>query len=92
MEDSSTIGETGKEKEYLQPSNRWMNTANVDDHRYGTIRIIGQTLDASPYSDNDAVIHIRHRIKLEMKGLKSVQPNANYYDTIKECEGNSETD
>eukprot|EP01084_Bolivina_argentea_P079629 144401_1 len=93
VEDNTTISETGKEKDYVQPSSRWMNTNNIDDHRYGAIRIIGQTLDATPYSDNDAVIHIRHRIRLEMKGLMSVQPDANFFrfmDT--EGEGNYRSD
>jgi len=91
VDNGSTLGQANAQLEYVQPLNRWMNCSNIDDHRYGTIRLIGQVWDASPYPDNDPVIHIRHWISIEVKGLKSVQPTNAQFERIesKEREGNS---
>jgi len=77
VEDSQTFNVPGSQVDYVQPRNRWLNTANVEDHRFGSLRMIGQNWSATNgYPSTAATIEIRHRITIETKGLKSVQPAA----------------
>jgi len=77
VEDSVTSGVAGSQVDYVQPRSRWLNTANVADHRFGTLRMIGQNWSATNgFPSIDATIEIRHRIVIQTKGLKSVQPAA----------------
>jgi len=77
VEDSQTFNVPGSQVDYVQPRGRWLNTANVADHRFGSLRMIGQNWSATNgYPSTAATIEIRHRITIETKGLKSVQPAA----------------
>jgi hypothetical protein len=74
VEDSSTEGVSGAQVDYIQPRSRWLNTANVDLHRFGTMRLIGSNFSSSNgYPAESARLQIRHRVKIAMKGLKSTQ-------------------
>jgi len=73
VEDSDTFDIAGKQVDYTQNRNRWLNTAQVRNHRFGAIRAILQCHDASTYGDNSPAIGVRHRIKIQVSGLKSAQ-------------------
>lgn len=75
VEDSRTEGVNGSQVDYVQPRNRWLNTDNVEAHRFGTLRLVGSVFDGSNgYPSETPTIEIRHRVTMEMKGLRSVQP------------------
>lgn len=59
-------------KDYVQPQNRWWNCENVEDHRWGCLRYVVVAHDATKkYPTNDAAIFVRHKLYLEVKGLKN---------------------
>lgn len=86
VEDSDTIGVVGKQVKYVQPRGRWLNTDEVDSHRFGTIKTIAQAFDKSQYPSNDPIIQVRHRVALRFKGLKNVQPTLTQLSQIKNLE------
>lgn len=78
VETSETFGTTGAQVNYVQPLNRWLNTDLVESHRFGSLRLIAVNWSGSNgYPNNEATLEIRHRVVVEMKGLRSVQPNPN---------------
>jgi len=85
VEDSATEGTAGAQVDYVQPRSRWLNTDNFELHRFGTIRMVGSIFDGSNgYPSNDPTIEIRHRVTVEMKGLRSVQaPSSIRTDVVK---------
>jgi len=75
VEDSDTVNTGGAQLEYVQPRGRWLNCGLVNNHRFGTLRMIAQSFDLSGYT-NDPTVEVRHRVTIELKGLKSVQAPA----------------
>merc|ERR1712137_4037 len=74
VEDSTTSGVVGAQVDYVQPRSRWLNSKSVDQFRFGTLRVIGQCYDGSQYQDNNPILQWRHRLIIEMKGLKTLLP------------------
>lgn len=84
VEDTSTIGAVGGQLDYVQPRSRWLNTDNYANHRFGTIRLIGVNFSAfNGYVSIDATLEIRHRVKIETKGARSIQPPSNFAKNMK---------
>ena len=72
VEDSITFDVSGRVVDYVQPRDRWLNTENVDSHRFGTMRILAQVHDRASYS-SEAVVGVRHKVFFDFKGQKSAQ-------------------
>lgn len=83
IENSQTFGEAGSQVDYVQPRSRWLNTDLVESHRFGALRLIGAAWSGSNgYPSNDPTLEIRHRVVVEMKGLRSVQPNPSFTEVF----------
>lgn len=64
----------GSSVDYVQPRERWLNTKDVANFRFGSLVILATTPNATTqYGQNDAAISIRHKITIEVKGQKTLQ-------------------
>jgi hypothetical protein len=73
VETSETEGVAGKQIDYTHPRTWWLNTDQSDLHRFGTLRFIASNFDSTGYPTNNPSIEVRHRVKVEFKGLRTVQ-------------------
>lgn len=73
IEDSNTFDVSGRQVDYVQPRERWLNTANYESHRFGNLKSVLTVPNRTIYNDETPVIGVRHRIVLKFKGQKSVQ-------------------
>jgi len=73
IEDSETFDVPGKQVDYTQPRNRWLNCHNAKVHRFGNLRAVLTVPNRTDYMNEEAVMGVRHRLIVEFKGLKSVQ-------------------
>lgn len=73
VEDSETFDVSGKQVDFVMPQNRWLNTNNVSNHRFGSLKCVVSVPNGSHYGQNFQAVSVRHRVTVEFKGLKTVQ-------------------
>lgn len=61
---------------YVQPRERWLNSGEHKSFRFGTLGVIYTTPNEEvQYPNGMAAVSIRHRVMIELKGQRSVQPS-----------------
>lgn len=65
-------GDDAESQDYIQPTERWWNTTNVRDHRWGCMRYTLIAPASNARYSNAAAVFVHHRVVLEVKGQKDV--------------------
>lgn len=73
VENKVTESTQGAELDLVIPRQRWLNTTNNKDHRFGALRYVVTTPAKGIQYDSSPAVGFHHRVKIQLKALKTMQ-------------------